>query len=523
MILAQFFIQNAHFALNLITSLVFLAVFWIYFDAWSIKKLPKEGFKALGFLFLSLSFLLHATLIERLILVEPLLNANLTQLVTFILRVGGYLSLAYGLFLEPMIERPKTQSLRAVLFIGSPSLFSPPLAALVGLLYLKQIRANLAWNQLPLVWAFFGLAASELISLASSFRETDNIFLSNLVRAFGPLWIIEHLLLLAVSVVLVRWFWGLLLKRLLTQLLLTFTLAVLLIFLLTSVIFTGLLLKNVQETFLTDLETSARVLNLAIESKKAETLSTAQLVSQNEAIRKAVVEDDRAALKSLTASFLLTKKEDFLWILNADGAVLMRAEDPDRTGDSLSEDTLVKRAIVGESLSAIAVREGVLAPEVSVRSSTPLTTDGRVAGVVVAGKILDNAFVDGIKGATKLDASIYGGNTRSATTYLAPDGKSRLIGIKEETPAIKETVLNIGGVFTGSVEILHLPYFASFAPLNDADNNPAGMLFVGTEEIKVLQAAGRSIELTFFVAAALLALSILPAYLTARNIASQLA
>jgi ABC-type spermidine/putrescine transport system permease subunit II len=48
------------------------------------------------------------------------------------------------------------------------------------------------------------------------------------------------------------------------------------------------------------------------------------------------------------------------------------------------------------------------------------------------------------------------------------------------------------------------------------------MLFIGQPQNKVLQSAGHSIELTFIVAAILLAIAILPAYWMSRYIARQL-
>jgi len=45
-----------------------------------------------------------------------------------------------------------------------------------------------------------------------------------------------------------------------------------------------------------------------------------------------------------------------------------------------------------------------------------------------------------------------------------------------------------------------VPYLSAYLPLKDADNVPVGMLFVGREKLEILQAAGRSIELTLLLA-----------------------
>ena len=50
----QFFGQNIHFAINLFAALVFFAVFWLYFDAWTNKHDVKVLAKWLGFLLVAI-------------------------------------------------------------------------------------------------------------------------------------------------------------------------------------------------------------------------------------------------------------------------------------------------------------------------------------------------------------------------------------------------------------------------------------------------------------------------------------
>ena len=182
----------------------------------------------------------------------------------------------------------------------------------------------------------------------------------------------------------------------------------------------------------------------------------------------------------------------------------------------------LKKALLGDFGTSIVVKDGALAPEVSVRTSSPVKSGDKIVGAVMIGVALDNTFVDGIKGATGLEAGIYGDNSLSATTIMAAGGKSRHLGIKMENKTIKEKVLQKGTSYSGPVSFLSTPYFAAYLPLKDVDNNPVGILFVGKPQVGVLQAAGRSIELTFILAAAMLILAICPAYFISRNLANQL-
>ena len=140
----------------------------------------------------------------------------------------------------------------------------------------------------------------------------------------------------------------------------------------------------------------------------------------------------------------------------------------------------------------------------------------------MTGTLIDNAFVDGLKNATGLETSIYADNQISATTLVSVDNKSRLIGIKEEDPKIKTQVLDKAESYTGSIDIINTPYFATYLPLLDVDDNPVGMLFVGKPQTEVLALAGQAIELTYLVVIALLILSLVPAYFVSRAIVKQL-
>jgi methyl-accepting chemotaxis protein len=143
-------------------------------------------------------------------------------------------------------------------------------------------------------------------------------------------------------------------------------------------------------------------------------------------------------------------------------------------------------------------------------------------GTATVGLTIDSAFVDGIRQSTILDSAMYAGNKVSATTFTAPDGVTRMIGITETNSSIQNTVLKEGQDYKGSVSILNQQSLAVFSPLKDTNNNVIGMLFIGIPQTSVLQTAGHAVEMTFLVTAILLILTIIPAYLISKHIARQL-
>ncbi|HSX35793.1 MAG TPA: cache domain-containing protein [Patescibacteria group bacterium] len=546
----QFFGQNVHFAISLFAALVFFAVFWLYFDAWTASRDNKDLVKCGGFLLVALSFVLHSTLIEQSVLGTSQLGAIADTLAT-VLRIVGYVGIIIGQLVDPLQDKPQLEGLdtsqfsdtekaappakssvantkkaRAVGFGSAANLshlLLPLSAFTIAGLYWRRATTGLERHLKPLAIAFCFLTGFEVLSLASLWRSTDNPIVARLVAPFGPLWIAEQVFLLIGSVVLGWWVWRYLTRRFLSQLFMVFTTLTLAVFLVTTVSFTFLLVKNVQNESLSNLQTASNVLKYALSAKEAETLANASSVAESSDVVSAVLAKDNKALANLTSTFLHDKKQSSLIITTASGQVLLRAEDPARYGDSLSSDTLVRRALIGEPRSSISAQDGVLAPVVFVRSTTPIRDAAHnIVGTVTVGLEADNAFVDGIKHSTGLDSAVYAGNVRSATTFVAPDGVSRLVGVKDTNASVQSTVLQKGKSFNGSVSILNRQFLAVYAPLKDIDNTVVGMLFIGVPQASILQDAGHSIELTFIVTAILLVLSIVPAFLISKYITKQL-
>jgi hypothetical protein len=527
----QFVLINAHFSLNLFAALVFFAVAWLYFDSWFGHKDIKGAYKPFGYLLLCLSFVVHSTQIEQSLLSNPMLGLETIGLITAVCRISAYILLIIAQVVDPIMPLPSYRRRHAAMAapVAGASAFMdylpftfPFLSATLAFLYLRRATVGLENHLKPISYSFIILTLSEVASLAAVFRNTDIITLANWTSAFGPIWFLEHVLLFAAILVMGRWIWSYLVTRLETQLMMIFTASTLAIFLMTAVFYTSTSLGNQRASALKNLETNVQVLDYTVNSKKAEVLSDAQVIAQNPDVISSIAGKDRVRLAQLTGGNMVAKQQSFLVVVSNSGEVLIRGDDPEKLGGSYSDDPLVRRALAGDNVSSIVTREGVLSPEVSVRAATPVRPDKEVIGVVMVGSNIDNAFVDGLKKATTLESSVYAGNTRSATTFVSADGKSRWIGIKEENVQVKQKVLNEKQAYSGFISILNVPFMAAFSPLEDIEGNSVGMLFVGQPEVAILQAASRSIELTFLVTAALLILSALPSYLISKHIIKQM-
>jgi len=545
----NFFGQNIHFAISLLAGLVFFAVFWLYFDSWLNKRHLLEIFEWSGFLILSLSFIVYATVTEQSILGQSLLG-NFSANISLILGIIGFACIIVGQLVIPLQAKPEIKGLEddfeadskkadepknsettkktAASAIGLGSignlshLFLPLGALVVAGLYWRRATTGLERHLKPVAYAFIFIFAYELLSLESLWQNSSNPSVAKFTASFGTLWFINQALLLIGVVILGRWVWHYLTVRFMSQLFMIFTTATLVIFLATTVSFTYLLVNNIKNSTLNNLATTASVLSYAVDSKKTESLANTETIAESPAVATAVADNDHQSLVSLTSTYLADKKQSSLIIVNDDGQVLLRAEDPSRWGDSLSSDTLLLRAIVGQSVTSVSSSEGVLAPIIYIRSAVPImNTSNQIVGVAIGSLQIDNAFVDGIKNATGLDSSVYAGNILTATTFLNPDGITRSIGTLERNTNIENTVLSNGQNYKGTESILNRQYSVVYVPLKDADNNVIGMLSVNQPQDQILKTAGRSIELTYIIAALLLVVSVVPAFLIARSIAKQ--
>lgn len=529
----QFLGQNLHFAIHLFMALVFFAMFWLYLDAWSVRKAAKELYKWAGCLLLSLGFLVSGSVIDW--QVDQHVFGENAILVIIILQIAGYAALVYGQLIDPLQEVPKTIGIQpkkvtkrnkeAPAIIGSAGTFNyllPVGAGIVAYLYWRRATKGLERHLKPVAVGFGFIALSHLVSITSMAQSSTDPFVYRLVAPYGWLWWIARLLLLAGALVLARWVWRYLVKRIFSQLFMIFTTMAVTIFMVTAVGFSFLLGSSVQTDTLNNLEKANSSLAYAIDSKKTETLAHSEVIARNPAVATAVSNKDHDELVRLTSGYLENKKLSSMLITTSAGQVLLRAEDPSRWGDSVSEDPLIKRAASGLTTSSATSQQDVFVPLVYFYSSVPIkNTNGQVVGVVQAGLIADTAFVDGIKQATGLDASIYSGTIRSATTLVSQDGKHRLIGVRENNEQITTQVIGQGAVYKGLTSLQNETYLAVYAPLKDHTGRTEGMLLISLPHTTILETAGKSLQMTFLMAIVMILFSVLPVYFIARHITSQ--
>lgn len=103
----DFFFTQFHFSLYLFTALTFFSVFWLYFDAWHGQRTKANLFHFLGFLLLSLSFLLKATSLESVLITTPFISTNYRSILDLVFTLGGYIFIILASLITRFNLRPK--------------------------------------------------------------------------------------------------------------------------------------------------------------------------------------------------------------------------------------------------------------------------------------------------------------------------------------------------------------------------------------------------------------------------------
>lgn len=510
--LSNYIFANLGFAISAGSILVFFATGWLYLDSWKVAKETKDDLeKSIGFFLLAFVAVVQASLLEI-----PVLSlvAQIAKIIALILLIRSFAT-------KPAIRSPKNFVAVIFPFIFLANLLVPFSAILLLLLAFRYFQKSVevgAREYKPIALAFLFLALFELINIAFFWQNTLNPFWSQILALYGPVWTTSRIVELVGLVILARWTWGYLRFRATAQLFILTVSAAFGFFVITTISFTFLLLHGLEQDALSHLRTDVRVVQYAIERLQKEALATATAVSENSEIKKAFSENNKANLYTPSSNLMLAYATNFLAVTNSTGKVIMRGEDKENIGDTLIFDPTVKSALGGQRLATVISQEGAIAPQIQIKSSVPLYKNTKVQGAVSTGFLIDSAFVDGIKTVTGLDISIFGGNKRAATTFVAPDGKTRFIGSLETNPDVIKTVLEKGEIFVGATNIFNKPYYVAYAPLMTYPDKVIGMIFVGKLQTELFEVAQKSLQLTFIGSMILMILSLVPAYFLSRYI-----
>lgn len=511
----QLVLINIFFGVSLFISLVFFAVGWLHLDSWKLDKKNIYLLRSVGFFLLSISVILSSVRSSN-----DILNYSV-----IIFEIFGCSLIVLSLIISPITKNPNNR-MNFLFFpltleaLNNYLLFIPPVIyTLTTVLYFYRATKGLEKQLKGVAISFIFFSFASLLKILYFWQGSSTVIVNNLLTKFGLVDILVIILEFVGASVLAVWMWGYIRFRVQIQIFITTLGLILSIFLLTTFSFTFILLKNIESNTLDDLTSSAKVVLYSLERLQFESLANTKAVAQNQEIVNNFSNNLRDKLFINTNSFMLSQNLSFLDIVSPSGKVYVSAEDKDIKNKSLSEDPVAVSAIKGVSIATLGKKGGPITPTIEAKASSPITNRANaVVGAVIAGFTVDSAFLDNIKESTGMEITLYADNIRSASTFLASDGKTRLVGIKENNTKIVDEVLKKGNSWNGELSVINKPYYLVFLPIKSYNEEIIGMVSVGKPQSALSKTAQKSIDTTLTASAILVVLSVLPAYFVSKYI-----
>jgi|CXWL01.1.fsa_nt_gi hypothetical protein len=493
-----FFVNNFHFALELLGAVALLMAAWLTFDTYSVSKEGRILVRTLGFGL----FALWQT-------IQVISTGNdLLSFISFAFFIMGLVCI-----LGSFLKSQQLAAMPAILIIPAFTAFEGPFHGveailLLAIAYSSNLQSkkefNPTWRSFSVTFLLLGIA-SVLTIFA---KGTEISFFSLSGYAFE----------LAGFLFLITWVWQFLALRIRESLIIIFISATLLLSTIVTLAFSTILITQIANQTEANLLTDARVLDLNIRGLQQESLAEAALLSADSRLGSAIAANDFPTLQTIAESFMEQYALGFITITDTQGTVLVRAHALSKRGDALSGERALEEALHGKTFVTV---ESSPVEKLSIRAGAPVTHKGKVVGAVIAGYPLDNALVDGIKRVTGLEMFVYEGDMSIAATAFAEDGRTRLTGISLQNSAVENTVLKGGQNMTTQANFFGQTFLASYLPLVNGDDKIVGMLSAAKPQQDILDIVNSTNRLTLITVILIMLVLAYPVYVFTRRLTDE--
>jgi two-component system NtrC family sensor kinase len=258
------------------------------------------------------------------------------------------------------------------------------------------------------------------------------------------------------------------------------------------------------------LNTAREVLGHRLENIR----NTVRFASSNNRLLEALRKKDRAELQRYLEEVRRENELDILDVADERGNVVLRASNPGAMKDRVGAETIIRRPLTsgktvssveivpyetiekdGEALAArCLINSASSSGAMVLMSASPIRRDGKIAGVLWGGEVLNRneGLVDKIRNILYQNekyrgrdfgvATLFLKDVRISTNYKNPDGTRGGIGstVSEE---VAQKVLGEGKQWVGTAAVIqplkHDGYVAAYEPIRNHRNEIVGMLAVG--------------------------------------------
>jgi len=224
------------------------------------------------------------------------------------------------------------------------------------------------------------------------------------------------------------------------------------------------------------LEVATMVVEHEIESLKTNAYVTARSVSTSDELVESVRYNNRMQMMNAASYMRNVAQLDFCTIVDSDGVVIFRANDPISYGDSIADQPHIRSALSGNT--EVFITPGLNFMRLIISAATAIHDyDGNIIGAVSVGFRLDNReLVNRLKEITNCEVTVFLNDERISTTIFHADGT---FAIGEKAPeGVADRVL-AGEPYIGRTVILGRDIITKYVPIYGANDNVIGMIGVG--------------------------------------------
>ena len=187
---------------------------------------------------------------------------------------------------------------------------------------------------------------------------------------------------------------------------------------------------------------------------------------------------------------------DFCAVSDINGNILYKSDNFPFTTFDLGAVAAGKNTING-----IFVHDGVL----TILCSGPVAANGVTSGLTIGFNMSSSDWLDNLKKMIGCDITIFNGNTRYSTTIFDQSNK-RYIGTAMDAN-IENEVLKNQNPYQGKATIVGKPYYVSYNPMYDCNNNVVGSYFAGNDASNANKQFSVIIIISIIIALAALAVT----------------
>lgn len=456
------FFSNIQLGVELVGAIVFFIAAWLFFEAYLIKRDRFSILRALGFFLLSVSQVIRAVGDESTLLY--------------------FVGIAF-VFLSYLQEKLPAKPDHAFLFALPLGAQDWPQAILLAALvfvfyrrYFKDIDRQIKWMGI----GFGFLTVSSFISL---FAGADA----------GAVFLAEYTVRLFAFLSIALWAWLFLSLRMKEEVLIVFISISLFMALVVTTTFSAFFLQRIERETERSLGTNTKVLSFYVESLKNKALAAAQIIAGNEDFVSAVKTRDSGEISKVGEELMRATGQQFLTVASKNGAVFFKANFPTVQEENVSEERIAVEALEGRPAVTVA-QSGV--EGFSVRAAAPIFDEGRVAGVVVTGILLNNAFADDLKKVSGFEATVFSGGKVAASSLFT---LGEVIDVSQEE-------------FVGATKLFDQEVVGAFLPVRNFEEKISGVLSLTTTPGELLRSARTTNRLTLVVVFLIVLAFLVPLY-----------